>query len=58
MKTLELNQMEKVTGGIDPEEYCLELEMIVINGGAVPGVSEWAWNWNNCSYWTGNDYPG
>ena len=52
MKTLELNQMEVISGGVAEAEYCAELQMIIENGGGVPGVSEFFWAYHNCDYWT------
>lgn len=31
MKTLELNQMEKINGGVTREEYCKTLRMLLDN---------------------------
>lgn len=42
MKTLDLNQMEKINGGVSVEEYCKTLKMLMDNPeNSLPDADFW-----------------
>lgn len=49
MKTLELNQMENLTGGVTEKQYCKTLLMIMENNEVTESM-EWFYSYHNCSY--------
>lgn len=50
MKTLQLNQMQKLQGGVTEQEYCATLKMIMDNN-EVSESMEFFYQYHNCAYW-------